>query len=155
MVISPTESMRSSRLGSIAPSVRSGHSAVSAASLTIAPGLAALATKKRQEQAEEAQAKAAAAAERERLIVEAELEKTRKEQEDYQRKQQEIMQKAAEAETRKNLIDAAKAIAAEAGVTEDTTDKEADTPQLVIDLDAEDQDEPKVVSVMAHATFPN
>ena len=145
--------MRSSRRGSQAPSI-----AGSSASFAIAPGLSGLAAQKRkldeQKIREAVQAK-------ERENVEAILEKERMEREAFERKQAEIMQKAAEDETRAKLIDAAKAIekdTPQARPEDPAPEHEAEieretSPRMEIDLDPASQDEPVVVTVMSLLNF--
>ncbi len=155
LVVSPTESMRSSRFGSIRSTAKS--TAASLASIDIAPGLAAMAEKRRQEEAAKKKKEA-----EEEAKVQSILAKDRAEREEFEKKQAAIIQKAAEDESRKQLMAAAKAIqqedeqraAAERAVTaaverETEAREEPDIGEvpLVINLDPVEQDEPVVVTV--------
>ncbi len=152
--------MRSSRLGSTLGYTRRSAAPSSAGSFAIAPSLSALAEEKRLEEQskrakEEEAGKKAEEHKRQQARIASILEQEKAERTAYEKKQEEIMAmaKAREDETRRNLIDAAKAIAAEETRIPETTeehDSEAEEPTLVIDLTTSEPDEPVVITVSTH-----
>ena len=160
LVVSPTESMRSSRLGSVPRSVASSRG-----SFAIAPGLSALAERTRQEALAKKEEHQKQAEQRRQKEIEAALAKEKADREAEDKRRAEIMRKAKEDETRRQLLDAAKAIEKEQqdrATAEKAAEKAAATPEpegevepddedhtkLIIDLGRLSPDAPKVVTVI-------